>query len=122
MNFIKEVFFRDDNKIFIKYLDQVLWLSMFEKPVEKMEYGIGSREPLPMTNFSKDDLIHYQYVLLHAYVYLHDSLEDGIKNNASKKALDGNRSQISIIRKLLRGFTNYIDQYDELVKGYEDII
>ena len=72
-------------------------------------------------SYSKDELIKFQNVLLKAYVFLNDQLDDVIANSGSKKLLDEIKGTVIIIRKHLRFITNYIDSYQELLKNYKEI-
>ena len=121
MKYIKDVFLRDDNKIRILYLDKEIWFDISKDTFGYIVYRVKLSDPENLTEFSKDELLKYQYILLNSYVYLYDLLEQGINNNISKNKLDHFKSIILIVRKILKIYTNYIDQYDELVRVYKDI-
>lgn len=121
MKYIKDVLLRDDNKIRISYLNESLWLDINLETFGYVVFRVKVSDPEPLSQFSKDELLKYQYILLNTYVYLHDSLEDGIKNKISKKDLDYFKSLILTFRKILKIYTNYINDYDELVKGFKDM-
>ena len=72
-------------------------------------------------SYSKDELTKFQNILLMAYVFLNDQLDDAIKNSESKKLLDEIKSKVIITRKHLRFITNHIDSYENILKDYKDI-
>ncbi len=71
--------------------------------------------------YSKAELISFQYVLLKAYVFLHDQLDNAITNSESKLQLDEIKNKVIISRKHLKYITNYIDSYPEILNEYKDI-
>jgi hypothetical protein len=121
MKHISKVFLRDDNKILISSINGEFWFDLNLETYGHVVYRRRSSGPESLSKFSKEELLKYQYILLNAYVYLHDTLEKGIVNNVSKNDLDNYKTMIFTIRKILMIYTNYIDEYDELVKNYKDI-
>lgn len=122
MEYIKEVFLRDDNKLGIVYLDDLyLWLDTNSNTFGFIVYRIRTSGPESMSAFSKEELLDYQYIILNAYMYSYDLLENGIEKNLSKKDLENYKSIVMILRKVLRKYTDYINQYDELLKEFKDV-
>lgn len=122
MEYIKKVFLRDDNKLGIVYLDDLyLWLDTNSNTFGFIVYRIGTSGPESMSAFSKEELLDYQYIILNAYMYSYDLLENGIEKNLSKKDLENYKSIVMILRKVLRKYTDYINQYDELLKEFKDV-
>ena len=72
-------------------------------------------------SYSKDELIKFQNILLKAYVYSTDLLDDAIKNSESKDLLDEIKRKVIATRKLLRNIVKYIDSYEELLENYKDV-
>lgn len=75
----------------------------------------------PYSSFSKDELIGFQNILLKAYVFVNDQLEDAINKSESKKRLDEIKTIIIATRTHLRFITKYIDSYEDVLKEYKDI-
>jgi len=121
MKSIQEVFYRDGNKIMIRYLKKTFWFDLREESFGQVIFRGVSSDPEPLSNFSKANLSEYQLILLNAYVYLHDAFEDGIEKELSFKELDNIKYLVLSIRKILKMYTNYIDQYDDLMKGFKDL-
>lgn len=78
-------------------------------------------KPRYKSSCSKDELIKFQNILLKAYVYSTDLLDDAIKNSESKNVLDENKRKVIATRKLLRNIVKYIDSYEELLENYKDV-
>jgi hypothetical protein len=105
----------------ISYLDDHLWLDLKPETFGCVIYRNGASGPEVLSQFSKDELLKYQYILLNTYLYLYDLLEEKIECKASKNDLDYNKSLILTIRKILMIYTNYINDYDEMVKKFKEI-
>jgi len=73
------------------------------------------------SSFSKENLIEFQNILLKAYVFIHDMLDESICKSESKDVLDVIRDTTLVVRKHLRYVTNYIDLYDDILKEFKDI-
>lgn len=121
MNYINRVYLRDDNKLMIHYLEKYEWFDVSNDYFGCVVYRVGTSGPEPLTDFSKEQLTEYQNVILNAYIYQYDLLDEGIQNNLSKKELDGHKFTLLTLRKLLRMYTNYINSYDEILKEYENL-
>lgn len=72
-------------------------------------------------SYSKDELIKFQNILLKAYVYSNDELEDAVANSESKDLLDKIKRNIILTRKQLKNIVKYISYYDELLENYKDV-
>lgn len=70
---------------------------------------------------SKTELLRIQYILLNAYVFACDVLDESIENSESKETLDKYKNLVLVIRKHLRYMTTYIDAYEELVNEYKNV-
>ncbi|MCL5127306.1 hypothetical protein [Algibacter sp. L4_22] len=73
------------------------------------------------TEFSKQQLLGIQNILLQAYVFSHDKLEEAIEDNDSKKNLEELKEKILVIRTHLKYITKYIDDYDEMKNEFKDV-
>jgi phosphomevalonate kinase len=73
------------------------------------------------TAFSKEDLKEIQLIMLNAYVFVNDKLDEAVANSESKEKLDEIRTRIKVLRKHLRYITNYIDSYDEMLEDYKEV-
>lgn len=89
--------------------------------LEGMElYGSSPSTFKHYDSYSKHELVSIQFVMLKAYVFLNDQLDEAIVNLASKKLLDEIKSKVVITRKHLRFISNYIDSFEEMLEGYKD--
>ena len=79
------------------------------------------KEFIAFSSMSKDELEKNQKIILFAYVYLYDKLNEAIENSESKKTLDDIKERILRIREFLNHITKYIDDYDNLLKKYKDV-
>ncbi|WP_282125620.1 hypothetical protein [Marinifilum flexuosum] len=71
--------------------------------------------------YSKSELEGFQRIILFAYVYLNDSLNEAIDKSESKIVLDGIKEKVIDMRKQLGLITNYIDSYEDMLDNFRDI-
>lgn len=127
MKTIKNVIYDKGKEIEIDHIDGFLRIEDSENNNYKGLKSYTSISQKDKENFnhydsySKDELIKFQNVLLKAYVFLNDQLDDAIENSESKKVLDEIKGKVIITRKHLRFITNHIDTYEELLKNYKEI-
>lgn len=98
--------------------------SYYYKRISLSESGSGDeaiRFFKEYSSYSKQQLEYIQKILLFAFVYASDQLDEAIKNSASKEDLDELKRHVTKTRKHLRYITNYIDSYEELLKEYKDV-
>jgi hypothetical protein len=108
----KEGFLRIENSPGSRYKSIKLYTSKTQ--LEKARFN-------PYSSFSKDELIGFQNILLKAYFFVDDQLEDAINKSESKKLLDEIKIIIIATRIHLRFITKYVDSYEDVLKEYKDI-
>lgn len=65
--------------------------------------------------FSKKELVNYQIIILSAYFFQSDKLDEGKKNENSIESIKNELELLVQIRMHLRSISEYIDSYEELL-------
>ena len=84
----------------------------------KLKINNGFEE---LSSYPKDKLEQVQTILLQAYVYCHDELDDGIEKSISIENLEVRKRNVLKVRQVLRIITKYIESYDSLLTEFKEI-
>jgi len=74
-----------------------------------------------LSHYSKNKLIEVQSILLKAYVYCHDELDEGIEKSVSIEDLKVTKENILGVRQALKEITKYLQSYDSLLTEFKEI-
>jgi hypothetical protein len=94
---------------------------IYTKPFDNTE-KFATKKAKFLSSFSKPELQDIKLILLDAYVYSYDLLEESILKSSSKEDLETQKKTIKEIRENLRKIANYIDSYEsEILSEYKNI-
>lgn len=105
----------------IEHIEGSITINSSNLSYYKEKININHGDWKSYSTFSKEELTVFQIILLNAYVFLNDEMEEAIKGSKSKQLLDKLKGNILSTRNHLRSITNYIDSYEDLLKEYEEI-
>ncbi len=71
--------------------------------------------------YTKAELEKFQKIILFAYVFLNDDLEEAISKTESKYTLNEKKEFILDLRKDLHAITHYIDSYEKILDEFRNI-
>ncbi|MDN3620430.1 hypothetical protein QWY81_13265 [Polaribacter undariae] len=128
MRTIKDViFYTNSNELEIRHINGYLGIqntkTSYYKAIKigETKIELNNKKYKHYNSFSKNELIMIQNILLLAYVFLNDQIDEVIKNSESMELLEEIKCKIISLRKHLRFITNNIENYEELLKEYKDI-
>jgi hypothetical protein len=72
-------------------------------------------------NFTEEELLNFQNILLNAYVFSYDKLDNAIESKVSETSLNSLERKIRVLRAHLRYISSYLNEYETKLDKYKKV-